>query len=136
MALLSVHCSCLIGWIVIVRGYRPWNTGNTAMYICLLVESGNTKTKTECKVGSNFFYINHLAGLRLTLGHWQGGSLTHSPTHSLTHPLTHSLTQSLTHSVTHLPTHSLTHSHGNLTILRVTCYSTVMSKYTHAHTPV
>ena len=56
VALGSAHCNCLIGWIVIVRGYRPWNTVNTTMDIWLLVQSGNKKNKTKCEVCSNIFY--------------------------------------------------------------------------------
>ena len=75
-ALVSVHCNCLIGWTVIVRGYRPRNTINTIMDICLLVKN-ITKKKQNVKFGQVFF-ISHLATLRATLGHWQRDSLTHS----------------------------------------------------------
>ena len=71
-ALESVHCHCLVHCIVIARGYRPWSTVNTAD-ICLLIKNANKNTKIKCKV----FFISHLATLRLTLGHWQGGSFTH-----------------------------------------------------------
>ena len=54
-ALVSVHCNCLIGWIVIVRGYRPRNTINTIMDICLLVNNV-TKKKQNVKFGQVFFY--------------------------------------------------------------------------------
>ena len=73
VALLPVHCNCLIDWIVIMHRYQSWNTIHTTMNLCLLVKNGNKKTK--CKVCSNF-YISHFAALRPTLGHWQGSSLT------------------------------------------------------------
>ena len=41
-ALVSVHCNCLIGCIVIAQGYRPLNTDNTTGDISL--------SKTEMKI--------------------------------------------------------------------------------------
>ena len=78
-ALVSAHCNYLIGWIVIVRGNRPWNTINTKMNICLLVKNGNNnkKKKQNVKFVQTSFF-SHLAALRPTLGHWQRGSLTYS----------------------------------------------------------
>ena len=76
VALVSVHCNCLIGCIMIAGGYRSWNTANTAADICLLVESSNKDTEKKCKICS-YFFISHLAFVRLNLGHWKGGSLTH-----------------------------------------------------------
>ena len=55
VALVSVHCNCLICCIVIAWSYRPWNTANTAVDICLLVENSNKNTETICK-STNFFY--------------------------------------------------------------------------------
>ena len=76
LALVSVHFNCLIGCIVIMRGYWLWNTANTTADIYLLVENRNKNTKTKFKVCSNFF-ISHMAALRPTLGHSQRGTLTH-----------------------------------------------------------
>ena len=56
LALVSVHFNCLIGCIVIMRGYWLWNTANTTADIYLLVENRNKNTKTKFKVCSNFFY--------------------------------------------------------------------------------
>ena len=55
-ALVSALYNCLIGCIVITRGYRPWNTANTTADICLLTENSNKNTETKCKVCSKFFY--------------------------------------------------------------------------------
>ena len=46
VALVSFHCYCLIGCIMIARWYRHWNTANTTTNICLLVKNGNRNTKT------------------------------------------------------------------------------------------
>ena len=62
--------------IVIARGYQPWYTTNATVDIYLLVENSYKTIETKCKVSSNFF-INHLAAVRPTLGHWHGGSLSH-----------------------------------------------------------
>ena len=43
LILVSVHCNWLIGLIVSVRGYRPCNTANTTVDICLRVENGIKK---------------------------------------------------------------------------------------------
>ena len=53
-ALVSVHCNCLIGCIVIARRYRLWNIANTIGNTCLLVESCNENTKWN--ICSHFFY--------------------------------------------------------------------------------
>ena len=61
---------------MIVLVYRPWDTANTEVDICFLVENGN-KQKNETKFAQTFF-ISHLAALKLTLDHLQGGNVTHS----------------------------------------------------------
>ena len=68
VAFVPVHCNCLIGCIVIARGYCPLNTGNTTAEICFLVKNGNENTDTKCKVFQTFF-ISHLPAMRPTLGH-------------------------------------------------------------------
>ena len=55
VALVYVHYKFLIGCIAIAREYRPRNTVNTIVDICLLVENGNKNTETKCKICSNFF---------------------------------------------------------------------------------
>ena len=75
-ALVSALYNCLIGCIVITRGYRPWNTANTTADICLLTENSNKIPKQNVKFVQTFF-ISHLVALRATMGHWQGGSHTH-----------------------------------------------------------
>ena len=47
---VSVHCNCLIGCILIARGYRPGNTDSTTADICFLVKNSNKNTKTKCNV--------------------------------------------------------------------------------------
>ena len=59
---------------MITRGYRPWNNASTTVDIYLLVKNGNN-IEVKCKVCQTFF-ISHLAVLRPTLDHWQGGSFT------------------------------------------------------------
>ena len=54
LALVTVDCSCLVGCIMIVRTYLPWNTANTIAGIYVLVEKGNQNTETKCKVCSNY----------------------------------------------------------------------------------
>ena len=41
VALVAVHCNCLIGCIMIARRYLSCNTANTKMDIYLLVGNGN-----------------------------------------------------------------------------------------------
>ena len=55
VALVSVHCNCLIRCIVIAREYWPWNTTSTTADISLLAENGNKNIETKWKVCSNFF---------------------------------------------------------------------------------
>ena len=50
VALVVVHCNCLIGCIMNVRAYRPWNNANTTADTYFLVENGNKNTETKCKV--------------------------------------------------------------------------------------
>ena len=76
VALVSVHCNCLVGRIVIMREYWSGNTANATVDICLLAKNDNEKTETKCLF--TLVFITHLAALRPTLCHWQGGSLTHS----------------------------------------------------------
>ena len=76
VALVSVHWNCLIGCIIIARGYRPWNTANDTSVICLLVKDGYETLKQNAKFCSIFF-ISHLAALRPTMVHWAGDSLIH-----------------------------------------------------------
>ena len=124
-ALVSVHCNCLIVRIVIMREYWSGNTANATVDICLLVENDNKKTETKCLF--TLFFISHLAALRPTLGHWQGGSLTHSmliTTLSQSQPKIHweppneVESQSLTKRISGIWT-------GNLAFLSVTRYLTV-----------
>ena len=73
------------------------------------------------------FFINHLIAIRPTLGHWQGGSLTH-PTLITTlfqarperhgEPCNAVRFQSLTERISRIRA-------GNLPILSMTCYPTV-----------
>ena len=56
VALVYVHCICLIGCIVIAQGYRPCNTVNTTADVCLLVENDIKNTDAKYKVCGNFFY--------------------------------------------------------------------------------
>ena len=77
VALKSVHYNCLIRCILISRGYQPGNTASITANICLLVKNDNKNTGKKSKVCSNSFFISHLAALRSTLGHLQGGSLIH-----------------------------------------------------------
>ena len=55
VALVYVHCNCLIDYIVTPRGYQPWNTANTTADICLLVKNGNKNSEAKYKVCSNIF---------------------------------------------------------------------------------
>ena len=71
VALVSVHCNCLIGHIIIVWGYRSRYTANTTVGIYFLIKNVNKITEAE------IFFVGYLAALRPTLGHWQGSSLTH-----------------------------------------------------------
>ena len=57
VTLVSVHCNCVIGCIVIAQGYRLWKTANTTVDICLLVKYGNKNTETKYKVCRNFFWL-------------------------------------------------------------------------------
>ena len=120
VALVSIHYNCLIDWIVMAQGYRPWNTINTTMDICLLVENGNKKNETK-RLSS------HFAALRPTLGHWQGGSITHSmliTTLFQVQPKVHR------EPCKNVGSHSMTEHIsgirvGILPILNVTCYPTM-----------
>ena len=121
VALVSVHCNCLIGWTVIVRRYRPWNTIDTTMDICLLVKNSNKKNVRFAQT----FFISHFAALRPTLGHWQGGSLIHSmlittllqvPLDVCREPRNNVCSNSMTERISGI-------RDGNLPIRNVTCYA-------------
>ena len=76
VALIVVHWNCLIGCVMITRGYRSSNTVNTTADIYLVYKNSNKNTERKFKVSPNLF-ISYLATPRLTLAHWQRGSLTH-----------------------------------------------------------
>ena len=57
VALLSFHCYCLIGCMMVAWWYRSWNTANTTADICLLIENGKKKPiEKKFIVFSNFLY--------------------------------------------------------------------------------
>ena len=76
VVLKSVPYNCLIGCNLIVRGYQPGNTANTTVDLFLLVENDKKNTEKNVKFFQTLFLSAYLTGLRLTLGHWQGGNLT------------------------------------------------------------
>ena len=53
VALIAVHCKCLVRCIIIARGYRPWNTRNTTAEIYSLKMA--MKALKKCKVCLNVF---------------------------------------------------------------------------------
>ena len=76
VVLKSVPYNCLIGCNLIVLGYQPGNTANTTVDLFLLVKNDNKNTEKNVKFFQTLFLSAYLAGLSLTLGHWQGGNLT------------------------------------------------------------
>ena len=67
VALLSVHWSCLVGSVMITRGYRPWKTANTTADFYLLVKKTIIKTLKQKLKFVQAFFLSDI---------WQGGSLT------------------------------------------------------------
>ena len=74
------HLSIAIGWSV-----ELWSCEDIGLEILLILQwifaclskTAIKKTKQNVKFVQTFF-ISHVAALRPTMGHWQGGSLTHS----------------------------------------------------------
>ena len=67
VALLSAHWSCLVGSVMITRGYRPWKTANTTADFYLLVKKTIIKTLKQKLKFVQAFFLSDI---------WQGGSLT------------------------------------------------------------
>ena len=116
VALVSLHFNCLIGWIVICEDINLETLPILQWIFACLSKTAIKKLKQNVKFVKTFF-ISYLAALRPLLGHWQGGSLTHS---MLIHwePYEEVKSQSLNKGISGFRA-------GNLPILSVTCYPTV-----------
>ena len=76
VVLVAVHCNWLIGYIMITRGYRPYDTATTQrIFTCLLKTA--IKTLIQNLKFVHFFIYQPFGCPKPTFGLCQGGNLTH-----------------------------------------------------------